>query len=158
MPKPLRIATLIAAVSIITGCSALSPITTNLDYSPSDGTQIVADDVLAHNLMLITNGADSQALLIGSISNRGTSQARVSVTWAGGSTSITVPAGGTVLIGPETGRITVSGVSPVDPGFIVEVSVTARGTTTTGPVPVLDGTLPEYAHYDLVNLVELTAE
>lgn len=143
--KTLRPLVTAAVVAVLAGCSALSPITTSLDYSAPDGTQISTEDVLAHNMKLIATEVGGPALLTGSLSNRSGDDARVDVSWDGGSASIAVGAGQTVLLGPDHERV--EGTSPVLPGLVVDLTIATPGTTQTGPVPVLDATLPEYARY-----------
>ena len=80
----------------------------------------------------------------------GTQDASVVLTVGGEqSGSIDVPAGGTVNLGPDADESVDLAAVPGIPGSKLEVTVTSDVSgAATVQVPVLDGTLPEYA--DLV--------
>lgn len=138
----------LAVAATLTGCSVTNPITTEKPYAASDGVRATLGDLTAENLLLIAAEADGPAALQGALTNRGTESLTVEIATAGSSERIRVASGATVLLGGTDGEDVVLD-TPVGPGATAEVTLsTGAGGTDTVPVPVLDGTLPEYA--DLV--------
>ena len=136
---------LVAAVSL-TACSGQSPLTALKPYAASDGLQVTSGPVRGLNLLLMTRGLGRPAVLTGTFDNTGESDARVEVAIGSASIQVTIPAGQSVRLGLASGdRTLVVPAAPAAPGFLATVDVTTNGTTTSGPVPVLDGTLPAYA-------------
>ena len=135
----------------LSGCSATNQITTRNDYAASDGVRSQLGDVVLGNLIVLTSAEGEPGTLLGSVTNRG--QGSVEVTLAiGGSAAqdpIDLDAGQTVILGPDQDvELEIDSV-PAPPGAFVDVFVSSdQGGTSTVGVPVLDGTLPEYA--DLV--------
>ena len=88
--------------------------------------------------------------LLGFVANRGAQDASVVLAVGGEqSGSIDVPAGGTVRLGPDGDETVDLSAVPGIPGSKLEVTVTSDVSGAASvEVPVLDGTLPEYA--DLV--------
>lgn len=164
--RPARAAALVvgltAGLVALAGCSASNPITTQKPYSASDGVRIVLSDTLsAENLLVLTAAKGEAGTLLGALTNNGTDTERVSIA-ADGADDVTVrvPAGATVLLtpddtpdgaetsgttGPARQDVALSTV-PVAPGAVLSVTLSsgAAGTHTLD-VPVLDGSLPEYA-------------
>jgi hypothetical protein len=148
-------AVVLAAGALLSGCSATNPITTSMAYAASDGVRTTLGELTAENLMLVAAAADGPAALQGALANNGDETLTVEISL--GSTTERVRVGGheTVLIGGERGEDLVF-TTPVGPGAIAEMTLaTDAAGETTAPVPVLDGTLPEYA--DLVPEPEPTA-
>lgn len=151
MKLPARTAT--AAASALTfaalaGCSAINPITTKLAYDPSDGVSVEVGGVTGYNLMVVTTGAGEPATLLGSLRNPSGEDVEVAASIDGTAiVTVTVPAGGTVKLGGDEDDAAVTGTSPVAPGHLAEVTFqTPEAGQVKESVPVLDGTLPEYAH------------
>jgi hypothetical protein len=138
----------LVAAAVLSGCSATNPITTEMAYAASDGVRATLGDLTAENLLLVAAAADSPGALQGALTNRGDDPLTVEVATDDAAELVFVPAGGTVLLGGESGDEVVLD-TPGAPGSTVEMTLTtdAAGTETV-QVPVLDGTLPEYA--DLV--------
>jgi hypothetical protein len=130
----------------LAGCSATNPITTAVAYSPSDGVRAALGDVTAENLLVLTSAQGAKAALQGALTNRGTAAVTVSLSSDTGSIgTVTLAANQTVLLGGDDGT-TLTFTSSNPPGALDPL------TLATGPdgrmsvsVPVLDGTLPEYA-------------
>jgi hypothetical protein len=115
-------------------------------YAASDGLQVTAGDVRGLNLIMFTRGAGAPAALTGTLANTGTTNATATLEVAGTSVTVEVPAGSSVKLGFGDGDTSVvAPVAPTAPGLIGTVTLTVGGTSTKAPVPVLDGTLPEYA-------------
>jgi hypothetical protein len=154
-PRPLRVAALGVGLAVVglalAGCSATNPITTEDQYSASDGVRFVLGDVRASNLLVLSAAEGDAGAVQGGLVNE-SSEDR-SVTLAIGDVKTTVELGPkqTVLIG--TGRGSEDGFAEVTfpaidvpPGGLVPVTVsTPEAGSTVVQVPVLDGTLPEYA-------------
>jgi hypothetical protein len=139
-------AVLLAAA--LTGCSATNPITTQDSYAASDGVQVEIGDVQGENLLLVAAEADAPGALQGALTNFGDDTVTVSISTDGDAEQIRVRAGETVLIGGTEGEDVVLS-TPDAPGALTTLTLSSGpGGTQEVRVPVLDGTLPEYA--DLV--------
>ncbi|MEV7973800.1 hypothetical protein [Cellulomonas sp. NPDC089187] len=147
----LRRVSAVAAVALaaaLSGCSVTNQITSQLEYDASDGVGAALGDVSAENLLLIAAGIDEPGALQGALSNRGDQAALVELTLGGDSTTVRVPAGTTVLLGGTEGEEVLL-VTPKAPGATADLTLsTSAAGAQTLPLPVLDGTLPEYT--DLV--------
>lgn len=149
-PRLLALAGATAAALALAGCSATNPITTQDEYAASDGVRVTVGEIRGDNLMVLSDGDGAPGVLHGGIANDGSEDERVTLTFEGAEpTTVDVPAGGVVLLdGTDAdGRVDVR-LAAVDtiPGGLVSLTF---GTDTWGSstlsVPVLDGTLPEYA-------------
>lgn len=147
----LRRASAVAAVALaaaLSGCSVTNQITSQLEYDASDGVGAALGDVSAENLLLVAAAAGEPGALQGALSNAGDHAALVELSTADDSTTVRVPAGATVLLGGSEGEEVLL-VTPDAPGATTDLTVaTSAAGQETLPVPVLDGTLPEYT--DLV--------
>ena len=134
-----------AVALVLAGCSYVNPITTQQNYSASDGTQLVADDFEAFNLIVVSSGVGEPAALIGTVYNSSGEDLEVEISFdAETATSVSVPAGATVQLTPLDG-VEVPGTSPVMPGLLAEVGfATGANAFHTIQAPVMDGTLAEY--------------
>ena len=136
-----------AALVALAGCSATNPITSDDPYSASDGVRGEVGDVTAENLFLLTAAKGDPGALQGALTNRGDESVEVRIAGEqdSESTDVRVPAGQTVLLGAEGEDVQLGSV-PVEPGATTPLTLTtgAAGSVTLD-VPVLDGTLPEYA-------------
>lgn len=131
----------------LAGCSATNPITTQQPYAASDGVRLGLGDLHAENLMVLTSGEGEAAGLQGAVGNDGADDLTVTFALEDGTEigSVEIGAGDSVLLGGTDGEGLVF-TSPDAPGATTDVTVsTATGGSETIPVPVLDGTLPEYA-------------
>lgn len=137
-------ATLVAAT--VTGCSVTAPISTALDYAPSDGVQVDVGEVRGLNLLIVTSGDGEPGVLIGGITNRGYSEQKVTLSVDGKDVAqVDLPAQGTHLF--ENKDLVHVAAVPAPPGALADVTLGVAGAGQTSvEVPVLDGTLPEYAH------------
>ncbi|WP_062071417.1 hypothetical protein [Demequina sediminicola] len=143
---PASIAAAALAAAALTGCSYVNPITTQQNYSASDGSQLFVEDVSALNLIVLTEAVDSPATLIGTIVNDSDEDVEFTITFDGTTaTPVAIDAGESIKLGPEDGDVEVSGTSTVQPGLVVDVLFQETGSKTYAvSAPVLDGTLPEY--------------
>ncbi|MFV2145162.1 MULTISPECIES: hypothetical protein [Isoptericola] len=129
---------------------ACAPITTQLAYSPSDGSRVDFEDadVRGLNLMVVSAAEGEQGRVLGALANESSEDVEFVLTTPGsGPVSVPVPANGTVYLGTEDGEQVMLGSVAAIPGANLEASLSAAGATEDFYLPVLDGTLPEYAEY-----------
>ncbi|WP_448059042.1 hypothetical protein [Cellulomonas hominis] len=131
----------------LTACSTTNPQTTTRAYSPSDGVRAEVGQLTAENLLIVSAAAGEPGALQGALTNRGTERLTVTVSTADQQDAATlrVTAGETLLLGGEDGTdVTFTTTDP--PGATTDLTLTTgQGGTESVAVPVLDGTLPEYA-------------
>lgn len=136
------------AVATSAGCSALSPITSARPYSPSDGIRVqLGSSLTAENLLIVSAAKGDPGSLVGGLTNRSSGDLRVTLAaGTGNDVTVDVPAGVTVLLGSQSSapaRLTSVDVSP---GGVLPVTIsTPEGGSAQISIPVLDGTLSEYA-------------
>ena len=129
----------------LSGCALTAQVTTGKPYSPSDGIDATVSSVVAQNLLLVTTGEGEPAALLGALYNDSGDAVTVQVTVAQQNVSFTIPAKSTVILGLADGNQEFITESPVAPGLTADVTITvANRASSTKPLPVLDGTLPEY--------------
>lgn len=149
-PRLLALAGLAAATLALSGCSATNPITTQDEYAASDGVRATIGEIRADNLLLLSAGQGEPGVLHGGLVNDGVEDERVTLTFEGAEPIVVeVPGGATVLLDgtDEDGHADVR-VEALDgvPGGVVPLTLeTATWGSVSLDVPVLDGTLPEYA-------------
>ena len=131
------------------GCSMVSPQATTIPYSASDGVNVPASGpLLVRNAMVIATEDGSTGNLIGAIVNDTDAAETLSVGVAGKVATVQVPARTTVSLGvdgAEPLRIDSLGTTP---GHYLDVAFqSGNGEGVEIAVPVLDGTLPQYAEF-----------
>ena len=144
--KLARIAAATALVAALTGCSVTNPIQTQVNYAASDGARIVLGSTIeAKNILLLTDAAGEPGALIGAVTNRGSEDTVVTIDIIGaGRHEVPVAAGDSVrFTGEDVLRFDAVDVAPGTTAPIT-VSTGADGAKSL-TVPVLDGSLPEYA-------------
>lgn len=131
-----------------TGCSFTSPIASLKVYSPSDGEQLTIGDIHVRNMILLSNGTTES--LIGSIVNSGLTDALVTIQYSDindvkQTTALNIAAGKKLDLG-YNGNPGISINSDALPGQILAIYFGAGSEPATElAVPVLDGTLKQYA-------------
>ena len=132
-----------AAVALLaaTGCSAVSPIATGIPYSPSDGIVADLDGAGVRNLAVVSNGADEQGRVIGSVVNTTAEDVTVTVEVSGDSQDVDVPAGEVVSLQDQDWVV---GSTGADAGEYTEGAFSVGGDSQDLQVPVLGPTLKEY--------------
>lgn len=148
-----------AAMLGLSGCGFITPIATQMQYDPSDGVSARLGQVSLNNILVISDDGEAGHLVF-SASNIGQSPASFVVGYPGKnptvSTTVTVPAGSTVIFGalspadlPSTvnaGPLNLPVVGAM-PGALVEVFVQGPlADSQVLQVPVLDSRLAEYRH------------
>ena len=148
-----KIATVAIAASLMlgtSGCTFVSPIASRIEYAPSDGSQVTLKHVDARNFIYLSDG-EGHFGLFGSLVNRGVTSTSVKLQYTDATTSEKKEAFFTLLPSQKL-DFGYNGASALNydlggkPGQVVTVFVVADGEAGQGMnVPVLDGTLPEYA-------------
>jgi hypothetical protein len=148
-----KIATVAIATSLMlgtTGCTFVSPIASRIEYAPSDGSQVTLKHIDARNFIYLSDGEGNHGLF-GSLVNRDLTSTSVKLQYTDATTSEKKEAFFTLLPSQKL-DFGYNGSSALDfdlggkPGQVVTVFVVADGEAGQGMnVPVLDGTLPEYA-------------
>lgn len=150
------LAALAIGAAAAAGVGACSPITTDLQYSPSDGSRVeVGDEVTVSNLLVLGTAAGEPALVVGGVTNHSSEATTVTLELAGPAgepETVTVQVAGrsTTLLDPthENGETVTLSASPAAPGanLTVTVSTPTAGSATMN-VMMLDGTLAPYDTY-----------
>ncbi len=129
----------------LSGCSLTAQITTDKPYAASDGIGGNVDGVVVQNFLLITSAVGEDAALTGSLYNDTDAPVTVEVSVEDGTASFTIPANSTVNLGLADGDEELITTTTIAPGFTSQVKITVgKGGSSTKPLPVLDGTLPQY--------------
>ncbi len=134
------------------GCSLTHDVASLQHYAPSDGSQIDIGKVKVRNFIYLTKG-DGSGKLIGTVVNGGTTDATVSFEYVSFEERVKtdpfeLPAGETLDLGatPDNAALDVS-VEAL-PGSNIELWISVNGETGQSlTVPVLDGSLEQYAPY-----------
>ncbi|MGN8245092.1 hypothetical protein ACTHAM_002206 [Cellulomonas soli] len=147
--RPAVIAAAALAVAGLSACSATNPLQTAEAYSAADGVGTTLGDVRAVNLLVITAAEGEPGVLIGGLANDGSSDTEVTLTVDGTQSTVEVPADGVVTFGGDDGESFEIDSVGAAPGALTTLTIaTGSAGSDELEVPVLDGTLPEYA--DLV--------
>ncbi|MEJ1923041.1 DNA modification methylase [Microbacterium sp. KHB019] len=131
-----------------TGCTFITPQSTEIDYPASDGINIPDSDgpLQIRNVMVIATEDGSTGNLIAAIVND-TDQAEVLTVEIEGLSPLTVRVGArdTLSLGANAEPLRIDDLNTM-PGATVEMYFQSGGATgKTAEVQVLDGTLPYYA-------------
>lgn len=132
------------SLAVVAGLAACSPITTDRPYAASDGIRVeVADGVTVENLLVLTSAEGAPGAVQGGLVNNGTTDVTVAID----TLRFDVPARSTVLLGGENGEEASIPSVAAAPGAVLRIPVGTPEDATEVPVPVLDGTLPEYTEH-----------
>ncbi|MFC7879366.1 hypothetical protein [Isoptericola sp. NPDC057391] len=154
MSRSARPARLVAAASVMAGAlllAACSPTITTKPYAPSDGIRVnLTDQVRGINLMVVSEGEGEPGAVLGALANSSAEDVDFVLAAEGAEPiSLTVPAGQTVYLSADQ-----EGDQAVDaqldtvathPGGDLDATLSGAGTEEDFFLPVMDGTLPEYA-------------
>jgi len=154
-PRTLRAAALVVGVAVagltLAGCSATNPITTQDEYSSSDGVRFTLGDVRGSNLHVLTAAEGDPGTLQGGLINDGSEDRSVTLAIGDEETVVELGPKETVLLGVSdseddgVAEVTFAAIE-TPPGGLVGVTIsTPEDGSIDVQVPVLDGTLPEYA-------------
>lgn len=157
-PAGPRLAAAALAVCALSGCSVLSPQTTqNVTYAPSDGVQGDLGQVKVRNVMLLTAEQGAPAEVVGSVFNGSGDDVELEVVVREpaedpaapnepvATQTLELPGNQSLTIGPEADETIEIDELGIVPGRFAEVTFIGGGDNLVLQVPVLDGTLAEYA-------------
>lgn len=139
-------AALAAAVLTATaGCGYIHQQPTTFHYDASDGVSANVGDIRVRNIMVVTNDAESEGRLLGTVLNGADREATVTVDTGKATARIEVPANSEVHLEDDETLVDPAGVLP---GKMLEgTKISVGGQSTTTDVPVLNGALDEYRQY-----------
>lgn len=144
-PRSAAVLVAVVVATGLTGCSATNTITTQVSYNPSDGVAAEVGHVRAGNVLILAAEQGAPGTVLGYLVNDGTGDVQVRLAVDGEQVlEDALPAGGTMLLGPDHTDVAVDRV-PVAPGGLVPVTLSSAAGNVTVSVPVLDATLPQYA-------------
>ena len=137
-------------IVVTSACTYLTPQATTAPYDPSDGVGASIGAVEVLNAIVLTDDGETGSLLI-NFANRGSTSTTVNVQYEDASGdkvdhSVHVNGNGVKSIGGEgNATIVMTGVD-APPGSLFPIFVQAGDQTGTQlQVPVLDGSMPQYA-------------
>ncbi len=114
-PRPFRVAALGVGLAVVglalAGCSATNPITTEDQYSASDGVRFVLGDVRASNLLVLSAAEGDAGAVQGGLVNESSEDRSVTLAIGDEKTTVELGPKQTVLIG--TGRGSEDGFAEV---------------------------------------------
>lgn len=156
MSRSARPARTVAAASVLAGAlllAACSPTITTKPYAPSDGVRVnLTDHVRGINLMVVTDGEGEPGALLGALANDSAEDVNFVLTAEGAEPlALDVPAGQTIYLSAQpAGDQVVDAVLDTvatHPGGDIESTLSGAGVDEDFSLPVMDGSLPEYAAY-----------
>ena len=141
-----------AVLTILAGCGLITPVATQFSYAPSDGVQGTVGRVDILNALAITGAESSDANLLFAAYNGAEEAVTLSVQYeaAGARTTLEfeLAPGSVTNIGySETGLLTLPGVDAIAGGLLPVYFQYGAEQGVQLDVPVLDGTLEQYADY-----------
>lgn len=145
----------IAAVALsgglvgLTGCSYTNPQQTTQQYAASDGLHAEVGPLKLRNMLIVASGENRPGRVLGAIYNSSSDDVKVTLSGAeGAQAEVAVEKDSYTLLNDSTDPVTLSPAG-AKPGSLADITVIEDGTniSQTIRVPVLDGTLPEYAPY-----------
>lgn len=142
----------VVAASVAAGAlllTACAPIITTEPYSPSDGTRVDLD--ARHrglNLMVVSEGEGEPGNVFGALTNSSSEPVTFRLE-VDGAAPLTVPVEPrqTVTLGTEDGIAATLDAVDTIPGGYLQATLSAGEVSEDFALPVLDGTLPEYADH-----------
>lgn len=155
--RPRRLVLSVAALGLAlgaSGCAYINPVQTHEFYQAADGTNANLDQSgsvfagVRNALVLVAE--DGTATFSGTVANYTAEELTVEVEGLNEgtvafATQATVPANGTIELGPGEGQQAVAiGELDVAPGELMDLSVTADGESTEITLPVFDDSLSYY--------------
>lgn len=148
MDRLVRGAAAVGAAALIAGCSVMTPIQTAEVYAAGDGVRVEIGDSLVRveNLMVLAAEEGGEGHVYGALVNDTGADVVIGLEIAGGGIEMPVEAGQSILLGVDE-PVVIPAV-PGAPGSLVDATLTAEGAgSVPATVPVLDGTLAQYADY-----------
>lgn len=142
-------AALSAGLVGLTGCGYINPQQTTQQYAASDGIHAEVGPVQLRNMLIVASDENQPGRVIGAIYNSSSNDIKVTLSGTeGAQAEVVVGKNSYTLLNESADPVTLS-TAGGKPGSLVDITVTEDGTNMNQriKVPVLDGTLPEYAPY-----------
>ncbi|MCP1412571.1 hypothetical protein J3D46_001837 [Paenarthrobacter sp. A20] len=131
----------------VTGCGFVNAQQTTHQYSASDGIKADLGPLQLRNILIVASGENEPGRVIGAVFNQSSSDATLTMSGANGSqTEIPVKANSETYLNDTTDAAILS-TAGVIPGGLTPITIRSGSDSATVNVPVVDGTLPEYAKY-----------
>lgn len=153
---------LASALLASTGCGYIYKQPTTIVYSASDGqmTNLTKDNkqvVQFRNIMVISSGEKAPGRVLGTILNQSQDQATVTFSFPTETLTVQVPAGKEIRLEDDANKLILKSTG-ANPGLTLSTKVSSNVSSepSTFNVPVLDGTIKDYAPY-LPNAASSTA-
>jgi hypothetical protein len=145
--RPVRTAAIVAAAAGAFALSACSPTTTINPYAPSDGARVdLTDHLRGANLLVVAGEQGGPGTLEGALVNRTAEDQSFTLTIEGSApVRIDVAPAQTVYLGTEQGEQVRLDAVAAAPGAFLPATLEVGSESKDFQIPVLDGSLPEYA-------------
>jgi len=130
----------------VSGCGTINEQATTINYAASDGMNVDVSDIKARNLMLVTNSADEEARLLGTLVNSTDSAQSLEVEVAGGTVTVDVPAQTSLKLEEDANRAVLPSTG-AEPGSLAGATLASGGASSEVRIPVVNGALEEYRQY-----------
>lgn len=134
-----------------TGCGYIYQQPTTIVYSASDGqmANLGDEDVQLRNIMVISSGETEEGRVLGTVLNQTEQDATVTIAFPTETVTLEIEPKSEVRLEDDANALVLNetGANPGMTLMDVEVSSNVTGEPTVFNVPVLDGTLDEYAPY-----------
>lgn len=131
----------------VTGCGFVNAQQTTHQYAASDGIKADLGALQLRNILIVASGENEPGRVIGAVFNTSSSDATLTMSGANGAqTEIPVRANSEVFLNDSADAAILSTAGAI-PGGLTPVTIRTGSDSATVNVPVLDGTLPEYAQY-----------
>ncbi len=135
------------AVFAATGCSAVSPQATTMEYAASDGIVEDLGPLELRNILLVSPSEDEPGTLLGTVFNNSSSDVQLTIEGGSATATITIPGNGKFVFEDEdTEDGTLTGISE-PPGALANLPFTVNSETKDIKIPVLDGTFERYQEF-----------
>ncbi|WP_159736527.1 hypothetical protein [Arthrobacter sp. 9V] len=131
----------------VTGCGFVNAQQTTHQYSASDGIKADLGPLQLRNILIVASGEKEPGRVIGAVFNQSGNDVTLTVSGANGAqTEIPVKANSETYLN-DTADAAILSTAGVIPGGLTPVTIRSGSDSATINVPVVDGTLPEYAKY-----------
>ena len=131
----------------VTGCGFVNAQQTTHQYSASDGVKADLGKLQLRNMLIVASGENEPGRVIGAVFNQSSSDATLTISGANGAqTEIPVKANSETYLNDSADAAILS-TAGVIPGGLTPITIRSGSDSATINVPVVDGTLPEYAKY-----------
>ena len=136
-----------AALISATGCGYIYTQPTTLQYAASDGVKADLNGVELRNIMMVSSGKGADGRLLGTILNKSDHDITVTFAFPSGEKSVKVAKGQQVRLESNDSQVIVPKISQTPGETLANTQVSSNDQSTNLNIPILDGTLKEYASY-----------